>query len=413
MIYLRTLGTSLILLVSILSCSNNTNESQENDFPKVIYVNPSEARTDSLNLSEIAAKIEYIPLQTTDSSLISYFSVFAITKDYIFIKNGQSVLTFDKSGNFINSLFKVGRGPGETLASYIAADEINEFVYVLDYRSQDVNIYDFKGYYINTIRKQINSPEHMTWAIGFWDNMLFVSTAQKPNVKYLYSCFDLKTDSIHILYRNYRDYDKSQINKNQITPYDYHYLITESGILFKERYCDTVFKVNRDLIPEPRYIIDLGNKKLTWEGWRDHGMFWDFAEGPPSGYVVQSFVETRSFFFLVLTSYKEPELFAVYNKRTDSVKVFKNKYYEKLSSQVFLRNDLDNLISFPPMNQSNFLYYYDGCLYGVIEATDFAEAYRKASGETKNSTEYLRTMAPALSKITEFSNPIIMKVSLK
>jgi len=407
-----TLSVTNLLFVSISSCTSIEPESHEIVFPKVIRLSPIEANTDSFNLSDIAGKVEYIPLQTTDSSFMDYFYDFTITKDFFFIKNKSGILIYDKWGKYIKSLFTIGRGPEEALTSCLTADETNEFVYVLDNSNKNVKIYDFQGKYINTIRKPINSAEHMTWAIGFWDNKLFVSTAQKPNVKYLYSCFDLETDSIHILYKNYRNYDKSQINKNQITPYDYHYQITDSSILFKERFCDTIFEAKRDLIPKPRFIIDLGNKKLKWEDWRDHGMFWNFAGGPPSGYIVQSFIETRSFLFMVLTSFKEPELFAIYNKVTGIVKISTNKYYERLNSQVFLRNDLDNIMPFPPMNQNAYLFYYDGCLYSVIESTDFTEAYQKASEKTKNSTKYLKNMAPAFSKITEFSNPLIMKLYL-
>jgi 6-bladed beta-propeller len=102
-----------LLIFAFVSCTNSEKPAHEKiDFPRTVNLNLSEAIEDSMNLSEIAYKVEYIPLQTTDSSLMGYFWNYAITKDYFFIVNELSVLTFDKYGKYINSLFRVGSGTG-------------------------------------------------------------------------------------------------------------------------------------------------------------------------------------------------------------------------------------------------------------------------------------------------------------
>lgn len=402
----------LLLLFTFVSCINREKTKPEkSDFPISIHLDLSAATTDSMNLSEIATKVEYIPLQTTDSSLLGYFENFAITKDYFFIKNEQSVLTYDKNGNYVNSLFRVGIGPGEANADCIAVDEYGRRVFVFDRIIDNVKIYDFNGTYINSINKPVRPPEFLGYSIGFFNNNLFVQTCQRPFVKYLYSCFDLSNDSIRIICKNYRSYDKSQEGKYPITPYDYHYQITDSTILYKETFCDTIFEVNKDFNQTPHYIIDLGTQKLDWLRWRDCSF--NIANGPPNGYKVQSFIETKSYLFLVLSSFKEPEMFAVFNKITNSTKIIKNGNQARPDYQVYLKNDLDNIFPFPPMNKDSYLFYYKGCLYSVIEASEFAKAYKSTSPEIRNSSEYLRDMAPVFSKITEFNNPIIMKVYLK
>jgi hypothetical protein len=403
-----------ILLFSFLSCTSKViPDSKKINFPKTINLNLSEATTDTLNLSEISDKVEYIPLQTTDSLLMEYFYDFVVTKNYYFVHNGLEIMRFNKSGRFINSLFKVGRGPGEALPVCFTVNEEEKLVYVFD-RNKYVKIYDYNGTVINTIKKPINPPEALPpWAIGYFNNNLFVSIAQRPGIKYIYSCYNLVNDSVRILYKNYNTYDKSQEGKwPAVIPYDYNFQITDSTIMFKERYCDTVFTVNKDFIIEPRYIIDIGEKKLEWKDWRDHGMF-GFASGLPYGYWVNSFIETKNYLFIVLNSYKAPELFVVYNKTTDLNKIYTRKVYKRAYDQIFIKNNLDNLMLFAPMNQSGYLFYYDGCLYSILESKDFAEAYKSASKEIKNSTKYLKEMAPVISSITEFSNPVIMKVYLK
>lgn len=402
----------LLLVFAFISCTNIEKPAHEKIiFPITVNLNLSEAIEDSMNLSEIADKVEYIPLQTTDSSLMGYFWNFAITKDYFFIVNELSVLTFDKYGKYINSLFRIGSGPGEAHAYCIAVDEDGGKVFVYDHVIGNVKIYDFHGKYIKTIKKSIRPPGSWGYSIGFFNNNLFVQTTQRPFVKYLYSCFNLANDSIRILCKNYRGYNKTQEGKTPYSPYDYHYQITDSTILYKESYSDTIFSVNKKFIQTPRYIINLGNRKLDWDTWRECAF--NIAGGPPNGYKVQSFVETESYLFLVLQSFKEPQMFVVYNKITNSTNILKNKDQDPSSRQVYLNNNLDNIIPFPPMNKDGYLFYYEGCLYSVIEANDFVRIYKSASSEIRSSSKYLRNMAPLFSKITEFSNPIIMKIYLK
>lgn len=402
-----------LLLLGCLSCIERERP-QKIDIPKTIPLNLLDTHSDSMNLSDIASKIDYIPLQATDSSLLNYFYDFAITKDFFFIKNELSILKYDNSGKFIKSLYKVGHGPGETGARSFAVDESGELVYVLDVYIGDIKVYDYKGTFVKAIKEPINSPEHRTTSIGFFNNKLFISTAQRPFTKYIYSFFDLNSDSIQIIHKNYNNYYKShEMQKRFFTlSYDYNYQITDSSILYKENYSDTIFKLNKDLYKVPKYILDLNNQKLKWEDFRDNGMF-NFASAFPNSYWVQSFAESSSMLLLVLRSYHKPEIFIVYDKSKDSFKAIRNLNYERPSDQIYLRNDLDKIIAFPPMNKNGNLNYSKGCLYSIIEANDFVMAYRKASEKTKSATKYLREMAPTFNKINEFSNPVIMKVYLK
>lgn len=210
-----------------VSCTNLETTTQ-NDFPVTINLDLSKAVENSMNLSEISERVEYIPLQSTDSSLIGDFSRFVITQDNFFIVHNASVLTFDKYGKFKNSLFRVGNGPGEANAYCLTVDENAENVYVYDHKINDVKVYSFHGQYLKTINKSIRPPGSWIYSIGFFNNNLFVQTTQRPMAKYLYSCIDLATDSIRVLYKNYRKHNKPDENKITYSPYDYHYQITDS-----------------------------------------------------------------------------------------------------------------------------------------------------------------------------------------
>ena len=65
------------------------------------------------------------------------------------------------------------------------------------------------------------------------------------------------------------------------------------------------------------------------------------------------------------------------------------------------------------MNVDKYLFFHDECLYAVIEAKDFSAAYQSASIETKKGSDYLRKMAVDFNNISEFENPIIIKIHLR
>jgi hypothetical protein len=410
----KAITQTVLFPIIFISCTHKQKvESPMSDFPKTIHLNLEKASNDSLILSEIAYKIEYIPLETTDISLMGNFYNYASAKEYYFIKDELKIHRFDKNGKFINTLFKVGKGPGEAAARCFTLDELNERIYVLDHFVNDIKIFDYNGKYISSIKKSITPPGDWIKSIGYFNKCLIIPTTQLPISKYLYSYLDLANDSIRIFYKNYHNYLKTQEKLNPLViPDDFNYLIMDTCIMFKEKFCDTIFKVNKKFVIEPRYIIDLKNRKLTWESWRDHGMF-NLEAGLPHGYWVQSFAETNNSLFMVLKSFREPELFVNYTKKTDSVQIFSNKFFERPSSQVYIKNDLDRVLPFPPMDEDGLIFYSNNCMFSIVEASVFANGFKSISNDKNNLTKYLKNMATEFSSITEYSNPVIMKVYLK
>lgn len=402
------------LLLSLASCLNQREgNSIRTSFPKTIQFDFNTVINDSLDLSFIAEKIEYIPLQTNDTILIEYFDNYVITDDRIFIENNGLISVFDSDGNYINNLFTRGRGPEESTLRCFAVDEDKRLVYVYGSNANTVKIYDYDGSYISEIRNFL--PEgYRTFSIGIFDEAIVVQTSQRPGTEYLYSLYNPETDSVCILYPNYRHYLKSQQEKMPLSPYDYHYQLTDSLLLFKESYSDTIYKVTEDLKKEPYYIVNLGENKLGWEHWRDNGMFVAYNRvGPPKGYKVQSFIEVDNFLFFVLRSFIDPPLFAIYNKKYDELRIITNKNIELPNDQIFLKNDLDDLLPFSPMNKNGYMTYKNNCLYSVIDAGEFAKVYKKKNLRRGITEGHSKKMNSSLSEIDEFDNPVVLKLYLK
>jgi hypothetical protein len=104
--------TSIMLIILLCSCNQSKNQTTVDELIKIDLLSDADMTLSSL--SEIASNIEYLPLQTTDSSLISRIDKVVITNYNIYVNNrGSDILCFDKNGNFVSNLSKTGRGPGE------------------------------------------------------------------------------------------------------------------------------------------------------------------------------------------------------------------------------------------------------------------------------------------------------------
>lgn len=411
---MRTLWILIVCFTSVvLSCKNKESSSSHGDSVKLIKLDLSKAKSDSMNLSVIAERIEYIPLERTDQALIGHIYEFEATDDFFFIDFEMDLFRYGSDGKFLNRIYTKGRGPAEVQPVCYAISTEDSLVYVYSW-DRSLKAFDFNGNYVTSITRPINPEESLPpWRIGSFNNTLFVSVAQKPWVKYIYSCYDIKKDTLYVLYRNIREYKDDQSERSPvIIPYDFHYQINDATLLFKEKFSDTIFSANKKFEITPRYIIDFANDKLAWEVWRDHAMF-DISEGPPAGYWIQSFYETNRFLFLMLVSHKGPQVFVTYVKNTDVMELHTLKEFKRAYTRVYLKNDIDNLVPFAPVNENGYFISFGNCLYSVIEGGEFAGFYRTASETTRNATIYLREMAPVFNKIDEFSNPVIIKVYLR
>jgi len=397
----------------VLSCKNRDSSLSKGDSVRLIRLDLPKAKSDSMNLSEIATRIEYIPLERTDQSILGHVYNIEITDDCFFVEFEMDLFRYGSDGKFLNRVYTKGRGPAEVQPVCYAISTEDSLVYVFSW-DRSLKAFDFNGNYVTSITRPINPEESLPpWRIGYFNNTLFVANAQKPWVKYIYSCYDMKKDTLHVLYRNIREYkdDQSELNPALI-PHDFHYQINENTLLFKEKFSDTIFLANRKFEVTPRYIIDIVNDKLTWEEWRDNAMF-DISGGPPAGYWIQSFYETDRFLFLMLVSHKGPQVLVTYDKNSGATEMNTLKEFKRAYTRVFLKNDVDNLVPFAPVNENGYFIASGNCMYCIIDGGEFSRYYRNASETTRNATKYLRQMAPILDTIDEFSNPVIMKVYLK
>ena len=105
----------------------------------------------TINLEDIA-EVRYVPLETTDQSLIQGIHKMATSDDKIVICDlvQNTIFIFDKDGHFINSINKEGPGPQDySSIQNFAVDFKKEEIYICDYPLKyRILAYSFDGEFI-------------------------------------------------------------------------------------------------------------------------------------------------------------------------------------------------------------------------------------------------------------------------
>ena len=102
-----------ILILINYACSNTKHEIGN----KVIPLNQAFEQLEEISVEDIGRHIDYVPLETTDESLIGDRAYIRILKDKLLVASReQPVKMFDrKTGKFIRCVGKIGQGADEYL----------------------------------------------------------------------------------------------------------------------------------------------------------------------------------------------------------------------------------------------------------------------------------------------------------
>jgi len=152
--------TYSVLILSVLSCGQSTRNAQE------IVLDPFISNVKEISISEIASQIDYIQLETTPESFISYIYKIQTKDDKIFILDirNPSILIFDMSGKFIRRIGRVGNGPGEYIEphDFALSDSV---VLIWDPMQWKTILYDSLGRLI-TEKRLKNCPVRVAFYKG-------------------------------------------------------------------------------------------------------------------------------------------------------------------------------------------------------------------------------------------------------
>ena len=151
----------ILLFCSFFSCrsterSSDTELDLSGDVVRNIDVvgslKNSQNQCERFQLSELAKSVDIVPLEFSKQSMISSIEDVKVSDKYIFVHDIKSfkIFRFDKRGKFINSIGKIGQGPGE-YAYLFYMDVFLEREELYLYTNVGMMIYDFDGNFIDHI----------------------------------------------------------------------------------------------------------------------------------------------------------------------------------------------------------------------------------------------------------------------
>ncbi|MHC1780153.1 MAG: 6-bladed beta-propeller [Bacteroidales bacterium] len=139
----------IVLITTFASCTQEIKSKKKNE----IDIASNVGKTEIVNLSEISEGIEYIPLETTDKSILAPpFMYLSFENGVLYILQfDKEIKIFNYNGTFIRTFNKRGRAEQEYESLYdFSVDPITNNLFI--YSFEKLSEYDENGNYIKQIK---------------------------------------------------------------------------------------------------------------------------------------------------------------------------------------------------------------------------------------------------------------------
>ncbi len=396
--------TNLLIILIIILCSCDRKSTNENNSTNSILKIDllSEPGSSVKKLSEFAANVEYIPLQTMESSLIGGIRGKIVTKDKrIYIQSREEILCFDMDGKFLFKLQNRGRGPEEyTSLNDFDVSSDNKILTILSSIMHKLLVYGIseKGF---TFQRSVSLKDPAPWRVSIVPetDKAFLAiapwTGTEPTLSLLVNTLG---DTIHLKPNCYK---YKMIRKTNFWALN-EMLVYSIGnmVCFKEEFSDTVFCADSKGISfKPRMIFDLHGTNLTPE--------MRGSPEPPGNnlnFIANIFETSRYVFYYYISSGPTRNCF-LFDKTTNT------KYKMDIESEL-----KDDLSGGPDFNIDFLNSYCSGDkLFSFVEAITLkkyvaGEDFKNTQLSDPKKKEELKKLAESLN---ETDNPVLVVVTPK
>lgn len=250
-----TLFLTVLIFSNILfgSCKRTSNDMEE-----VIKINIREGISKpktSLQLADEIEGIECIPLETSDSVLISNILDLRISDKYIFVYNGKTsaVLQFNKKGKFIRKIGREGNGPGEySLITELGIDENLNRLYIFQYNNSPL-VYSFDGKFLCSDTTMCHTGGAYVFDNG---SKALKGLIMNPINIAPWAGALMNTDGDIIMSKSL--YNKQNNNDEYLYMKQIYFSSFGENVLLSISCNDTVYSISPSKI-KPKYILDRSN----------------------------------------------------------------------------------------------------------------------------------------------------------
>ncbi len=386
-----------VCAIVITSCS----ETKSDKDIRVIDVAGVVGKGRVMDLSEIAKEIRYVPLETTDSSLVGNMYHFLYEAGHIYVRdNEKSIKIFDSTGKYVRTINRCGRGPEEYL-NIIDFQVIpkNGNITIIPLMSGILYEYDMHGNCIS-ITKMPDLKDYLTiGSIKMADNLYLASVFKLDSVsEYSVIMYD-SLSNIKMKVPN----PELQLNRANIRFVINAPVLTKFGnnirITYADLQLDTIFSIDAGMKLEKPFIFNYGEFK------KPEGNGSDITDDSKIINQIWKMIETEDYLFLGFNFRglaTEPlgkgrkHVLALFDKNSGELTLLN----QPVKGKIGLRDNLENGPVFRPIEATS-----GNQLLSVYSATYFLDFVKnnKCSGKIIKIAQ----------KLSENDNPIVAIVNLK
>lgn len=390
----KLLKVFLLIFLFVIGCQGTSQRDKNQIAVFNLEVLPN---TSSIKLSDLGFDhIEYVPLETTDQSLMGGRfdlsdpgSRLLIGSDYYIVKQFNTVLKFRNDGSFVARIGTIGRGPNEILnCNDVAIDKENN-IYIVDAFEKKIFIYSGNGEFIKTVNYPIYGAREFRFVEG-----MFLSYSQNNlgNVEDSFNLID-STGNIVKKFPNIYPFVK-QPNEAYGFVHEVLFYNYDNKLFKKEVYSDTIFSFENFEF-EPHMVINLGDKSITQK-----------ARSEISGMdISKKFIIPRNLFeFGDFIYYEFGYGFVNYS----FIGSKKSSFQALIKTGEGIINDLDGGPNILPMISKD-----DKSIIGWIESIQL-KAYVTSSEFLNSKPKYpekKKALEELANKLTIYDNPVLMVVT--
>ncbi len=247
-----------ILVILVLFSCKQDNETKS---IKIIDLAGNVGKTEIVTLSQIADDIEYIPLQTTDESLLATpYTYTQLANGKLYIRQSQSAIKIFKiNGEFIKTFNKQGRGPQEYEALYdFNIDALSGKILV--YTEGRLLEYNAEGDFIKRIMLNRNEGINIFHPKKKFkiDKNLYLITFASYKSEYSSCVTDSLFNVLYYIHYSQKEQDirkNSQRQRSLFTPYFYKF---RDSVRIFNGYDENILTVSNSKRADTSFILNYG-----------------------------------------------------------------------------------------------------------------------------------------------------------
>lgn len=358
----------------------------------VVKVRDTQHNNDDISIKNEFKSIEYVRID--NKKIIGKIIDIAFTKDYMFLmlSHDGGIMKYDRKGNFIKVIARVGEGPEQVNPHHIFVDEYREKVYVMQFRRKhSIAVFSFEGKFLGNLEYPFDKIDFM---LPLGDEVFFSFRESiiplTDSLNYVSGMFDILGKKYYSRKSYVKQCDLENCRLRRVFFFSH-----KNSVLYKIGGINILYRAMRDTIV-PAYYLDLKNpiRGEIYQLAYSSKYYTNSLDGNNLNYLFinrEGFFETDSCLYLRYASDRGGTVLQ-YNKSRKQTK----SYAPKTKRVLGVKNDIDNGAPIWP-------------LYHYAKENIYVQTLSGGEIQDLKDLNYFDEQAPAVYRdMNEDSNPLII-----